>query len=463
MIGNKYKVEMKVCITLFFILINVFCFGIKIDRQENATVFSHGNLCISSNGRFLMHADGTPFFYLGDTAWELFHKLNSGEVELYFEDRRSKGFTVIQAVILPENDGLNTPNRNGDRPLIDNNPTKPNEAYFRWIDKVIQLAASKGLYIGLLPTWGDKVDRQWGTGPEIFNEENMAVYGKYLAKRYAGFPNIIWINGGDRKGGGGNFAIWDVLGKAIKSEDKNHLMTYHPSGEASSSQWFHHCEWLDFNSCQTGHAQTDFAIYRLLIADYNLQPAKPCMDMEPRYEDIPVGFIVENPRFVASDVRQTLYWSLFSGAFGYTYGCNDIWQFYTTETAEGVLGARNGWQAALQLPGASQLVYARRLLMKYDFFSRIPDQGIILTPQHDPADKAVATRGNGYAFIYFPNGNELEISLEKTAVEKLLLKWYNPRNGKTTPFGELKAKGSVKLKPQSQGKGNDWILIMERF
>src|SRR5688572_22216910 len=82
-------------------------------------------LKVSENKRFLVHADGRPFFYLGDTAWELFHRLNRPEVDTYFEDRAKKGFTVIQAVALAELDGLNTPNAYGHRPLVDNDPTKP--------------------------------------------------------------------------------------------------------------------------------------------------------------------------------------------------------------------------------------------------------------------------------------------------------------------------------------------------
>ncbi len=61
--------------------------------------------------------DGTPFFYLGDTAWELFHRLSKEDAEKYLENRREKGFTVIQAVILAELDGLNTPNMEGEKPF----------------------------------------------------------------------------------------------------------------------------------------------------------------------------------------------------------------------------------------------------------------------------------------------------------------------------------------------------------
>jgi hypothetical protein len=239
------------------------------------------------------------------------------------------------------------------------------------------MAEEKGLYIGLLPTWGDKVDKdQWGAGPVVFNADNAAVYGKFLGKRYADFPNIIWINGGDRKGGGDNFTIWDTLGQTIKSEDKNHLMTYHPSGEASSSQWFHTCDWLDFNICQTSHVQTDYGIYRrLLVRDYELFPVKPCMDAEPRYEDIPVAF-----------------------------------------------------------------------------------------KEDDEKDMAVATRGNGYALIYLPNGNEVEVSLEKIeGAGELELHWFDPRTGDETPLKKVKAEGTLTITPPTCGKGNDWILIMKQL
>jgi len=179
------------------------------NSQENAwkglsADLSHGKLKISENKRFLVFEDNTPFFYLGDTGWELFHRLNKEETEKYLETRRTQGFTVIQAVALAELDGLNTPNAEGNKPLIDNDPLKPNEAYFEHVDWVIRKAAEKGIFIGLLPTWGDKVDKRWGAGPVIFNKDNGFRYGQWIGNRYKDSPNIIWINGGDRDGGGDN-------------------------------------------------------------------------------------------------------------------------------------------------------------------------------------------------------------------------------------------------------------------
>ena len=91
-------------------------------------------------GRYLQYADGRPFFYLGDTAWELFHRTTREEARLYLEDRARKGFTVIQAVCLAERDGLRVPNAYGDLPFADAGFTRPNERYFAYVDEVVAMA-----------------------------------------------------------------------------------------------------------------------------------------------------------------------------------------------------------------------------------------------------------------------------------------------------------------------------------
>src|SRR5690242_6118388 len=118
-------------------------------------------ITVHRNRHFLMTETGQPFFWLADTAWELLHRCTRADAELYLENRRRKGFNVIQAVALAEMDGLHTPNAEGNLPLIDDDPTRPNEAYFRLVDAVIEMAANKGLYIALLPAWGDKVYPAW--------------------------------------------------------------------------------------------------------------------------------------------------------------------------------------------------------------------------------------------------------------------------------------------------------------
>ncbi len=117
-------------------------------------------LKVSDNQRFLVTAGGSPFFWLGDTAWELFHRLNREDAEKYLKNRADRRFTVVQAVVLAELDGLNDPNAYGERPLVGNDPLKPNEAYFAHVDWIVTRANALGLYVGMLPTWGDKWNKK---------------------------------------------------------------------------------------------------------------------------------------------------------------------------------------------------------------------------------------------------------------------------------------------------------------
>lgn len=430
--------------------------------QGPSVDFTHGNLKVSDNKRFLVFADGTPFFYLGDTGWELFHRLNKPDAEKYLENRREKGFTVIQAVALAEFDGLNTPNAEGNKPLIDNDPLKPNEAYFANMDWVINKAREKGMFVGLLPTWGDKVDKQWGIGPVIFTRDNAFKYGQWIGNRYKNYPNIIWIIGGDRNGGGDNKAVWDALGNGIKSVDKIHLMTFHPWGEHSSSTWFHESAWLDFNMMQTGHGQRSYAIYkRMLVKDYELTPIKPTLDGEPRYEDHPVDW---NPDvlgwFNDADIRQAMYWGIFSGGCGNTYGCHPVWQMLTPDRKPIGL-ARHNWVDVLDLPGAWDLVHARRLMESRPYTSRVPDQSLIVPAYYPETDYIVATRGDGYAFVYFPTGSVAEIVVDKIGAKSLTAYWYDPRTGDSKLIETIPGTGVHKFTPPSNRRGNDWILVLD--
>jgi len=426
--------------------------------------FSHGDLKVSDNKRFIIHEDGTPFFYLGDTAWELFHRLNRKEAERYLENRRQKGFTVIQAVVLGELDGLNTPNANGDRPFINNDPTKPNEAYFKHVDYIVNTAKEKGIYIGMLPTWGDKVTKAWGKGPVIFKNDNLSAaqtYGRFLGARYKDKPNIIWILGGDRVADNAE-NIWRAMAKGIKDGDKGkHLMTYHPQGGRSSAEWFHNDKWLDFNMLQSGHGRFDNDNYKKVSADYNRKPIKPCLDGEPRYEDHPVNWKPKNGWFNDFDVRQAAYWALFAGGFGHTYGCHDIWQMYAPGR-DPISSARNYWYDVLDLSGAWDMMHVRNLLESRPFLTRIPDQSLISGGTGTGGRHIQATRGKSYAFIYIPYGQNVKVALGKISGQEVKAWWFNPHSGQAKPIVTFSNSGTREFDPPGKtARGNDWVLVLD--
>ena len=66
------------------------------------TLAATPRLKVSDNRRFLVTEKGEPFFWLGDTAWELFHRLTREEATRYLENRAKLGFNVVQAVALAE-------------------------------------------------------------------------------------------------------------------------------------------------------------------------------------------------------------------------------------------------------------------------------------------------------------------------------------------------------------------------
>jgi hypothetical protein len=432
--------------------------------------FSKGRLKVSDNQRYLVYQDGTPFFWLGDTAWELFHRLSKSEADQYLQHRAKQGFTVVQAVALAEIDGLNTPNAEGARPLENNDPAKPNEAYFKHVDYIIDKAAENGIVIALLPTWGDKVFKdKWGKGPEIFNISNAAAYGEWIGNRYKNRENVVWVLGGDRtpRNESDDVKIWRMMAEGIArgaGGNDRALMSFHPQPNSltmgGSSNWFHNDNWLDFNMLQNGHCRDEITYDKISFV-YNKKPVKPVLDAEPIYEDHPVCFnAADLGTSNAYDVRKYAYLDLFAGAFGHTYGCHDIWQMYD-KNREPINGPHLPWLEALDLPGARQMTFVRRLMESRPMLDRIPDQTLVDENNNGPANRVQATRGKDYAFIYLSTGTPVTVNAGKIMGKEFSAHWYDPRKGEATKIGNFPNQGKHQFKAPTSGYGKDWVLILD--
>jgi hypothetical protein len=423
-------------------------------------------LKVSDNQRFLVTEDGRPFFWMADTAWELFHRCNREEAIMYLNKRAQQGFNVIQAVALAEIDGLNTPNPYGEVPLINNDPSSPNEQYFNHVDFIIKKADSLGIYVALLPTWGDKLFKErWGVGPEIWNVNNAKNFGAWIGNRYKDHDNIIWILGGDRnpRKNTDDAEVWNQLAEGIAEAAggyENTLMSFHP--QSSSSIWFHQQNWLDFNMHQTGHCPNQ-GTYKHINHDYHLQPTKPTLDGEPLYEDHPNCFNAkELGHSIPEDIRRIMYWNVFAGALGQSYGCHDVWQMYQLDKTP-INQPLRPWPLALDLPMANQVKHLKNLFLSRPFLSRIPDQSMVVDDQADNNDNVSATRDKegSYAFFYFPTGKRTKLRLTALGGEKLNSWWYDPRTGVAFEGPSLTDKEFVDISPPSQGVGQDWVLVLD--
>ncbi len=429
-------------------------------------------LKISANKHSFVSGNNDPFFWLGDTGWLLFTKLNRKEAIQYLNDRQAKGFNVIQVMVL--HDLKHAVNRYGDSALINNDVSKPkitngnrfNDSveYDFWdhVDFVINEAEKRGIYMALVPVWGSNVKAG------LVSEAGAKSYASFLANRYKNKSNIIWLNGGDIKGTEG-LAVWKIIGSTIKSIDQKHLISFHPRGRSTSSEWFHKEDWLDFNMFQSGHKDyaqdtTEPRIgednWKFALGDYALQPTKPTMDGEPSYENIPHGLHDSlAPLWHADDVRRYGYWSVFSGGAGFTYGHNAVMQFFNG-MGTGDYFTKEKWSDGINDIGASQVQYLKKLMLSKSAADRIPDQSLIAN-QGKRYDYFAAIRGNDYAFIYTYTGRNIQVNLGKIKGEKIDASWYDPRNGKYTYIGTFVNKGEHEFDPPGNPQnGNDWVLVL---
>src|SRR3989442_642670 len=189
-------------------------------------------LRISPNGRYFVDQGGKPFFYLGDTCWLLFQRPNREEVDEYLRDRAAKGFTVIQAYVLR---GLGKKHPDGNSslldapPLLDRDPTRPNEEFFKNVDYVVNRANELGLVMGLVTA------KSWHVTdhPEkVFDEKKAYLFGKFLGERYKNNA-VMWFPGGDSAPGKYD-AVWVAMAKGLKDgSGGGHLVCYPGQGSTT--------------------------------------------------------------------------------------------------------------------------------------------------------------------------------------------------------------------------------------
>ena len=433
-------------------------------------------LKVSDNHRFLVQADGQPFFYLGDTTWELFHRLNREEAIKLFENRAALKFNVLQSVAIAELEGHTDPNPYGFLPFVDLDVTKPavkdgpQNDYWDHVDFIMTEANQRGLYVGFLPTWG----RFWHDTNQnrkpLFTVANAEVYGEWLGKRYQA-AGLIWILGGDRSvDNDEQKEITRAMARGLRKGDGGaHLMTFHPPGGNGSSTWFHDDDWLDFNMRQNGHVAEFTGRYDTTRQDYDRLPIKPVLDGEPIYEDHPVSFDAKKlGHSIAADVRRPLYWNLFSGACGHTYGHHSVWQMWSPGKGP-INNPLMPWFEAINQPGATQMQYGRALLESRPFLTRVPDPEVLVA---NPIPTAMpgagryhfaATRdANGsYAMVYAPVGRSFKVRMDKITGAKVKAWWFNPRDGKASVIGTFENQGAREFTPPDRGEMLDWVLVLD--
>jgi len=416
-------------------------------------------LQVSPNGRCFLDQDGKPWFYLGDTAWLLFQRLDKEETAEYLQDRAGKGFTVIQAYVI-RGLGLRHPDGPtsllGETPFIDRDPTRPNEAFFRQVDAVVQRADELGLVMALV------VAKSWHVNehPErVFDVRNAHAFGKFLGERYKSNA-VLWYVGGD-SAPGSEAEVWVSMARGLKDgSEGQHLVSYHGHGHTSSSNWFHEADWLDFNSIQSGHRWAT-ATNEFVTRDYELLPVKPTVDMEPPYENHPTG--PETPRIDSHQVRKGAYWAMLAGAAGHGYGALDLFRLYKEDEGPFPRDGFLPWREAIAYEGSRQVGLMRRLFELRPWCQLVPDQSVIASGQGEGEDHVQAARAEdgGFLIAYLPQGSPVGIHMDRISGRNVQARWYDPRVGTWHDIGRFPNTGTQVFAAPSRGDKSDWVLVLE--
>jgi hypothetical protein len=241
---------------------------------------------------------------------------------------------------------------------------------------------------------------------------------------------------------------WGINGK---EEYANILMTYHTHGPTTTTDFVPENElFMDFNTIQSGHNINNLA--GMIERSWQAQK-KPVMDFEPYYTKDGKS---------TNEARTAIYWGIFSGGFGTSYGSWNIWH----------CGARNDL-AEFSIPDAffegfgTQIRHLGRLLTEYPMLLREPDQEFLVNNQTKGADRILACTAldKSYALVYSPHGEAFTADITIVDGRRIYWYWFNPRNGEIPERGSLrKTKTPEKFVPPTNGprfSGNDWVLIIE--
>ncbi len=452
-------------------------------------------LKISENGRYFVKSDNTPFVWLADTVWTMPQRMKWDDVTYLMQKRKSQGFTVLQIVALdPEMDvEMRTPA--GEKALLNDCLDTPNEAYFKYLDWILDTAEAYGFYVLLLPAWGQLiVGDNWAgkTFPKTVTEENAYRYGQWIGNRYQKKNHIIWCLGGDRQPvhkGIDYRQVWrsmaEGLAKGLTGKDADSrtpgpvwddlLITYHAcherqTGECSSlSYWPEEEPWIRFVMLQSGHGLIA-KNYQLVKTEYDRFHIRPVWDGEPAYELMPTSWPPTGDSFHDTwMVRKRAYWSLLAGSFGHTYGHSCVWCNVSEKEKTSVL--KNSWFEALDSEGSQQMKYLRDFMDSLNTMTCLPSQeSIIQESQSEDMNQhiqACVHPEGRFLCAYLPSGGSCVLRTDRLHLSEnqVYIWWWNPRDGKchtaqadTVPVTE----GGIHVCAPSSGPKEDWLLIVMR-
>jgi Protein of unknown function (DUF4038)/Putative collagen-binding domain of a collagenase len=407
-------------------------------------------LKLSSGNRFLADQNNQPFFWSGDAAWSLIAQLSKQDVDLYLDNRKEKGFTVIMVNLIEHKFCTNPPaNFYSESPFNGNPFISPNEKYFEHADYVIKSAARRNIVVLLAPLYlgYNCQDEGWCAEVEQASLTDLRSWGQYIGTRYKKFNNIIWLIGGDTNPYRVKDKVLEMV-KGILEYDTLHLFTAHNQPEAMAITPWPDESWLSINNVYS----YDSVLYTHYKTAYNQTRVMPYYQIESAYEN--------EHNSTPQQLRSQAYWAILSGASGHIFGNCPIWHFGSIKTWCNI----TDWKKEMNNYGSVSMDYLQRLFRSRSWQTLIPDfENRIITSGYgtwgskDHVASAITSDGNTL-IAYLPSKRMVTVDMSIIRAAQAKCWWYNPSNGNAIFIGTCMNSRFRSFTPDSDG---DWVLVID--
>ena len=428
-----------------------------VPYEGENSLYQHGAVGVSADGRYFAHADGTPFFWLSDTAWSGSLRATPEDWSRHLSTRRQQDFTAIGFFSthwrLKEMDAL------GEQAFSGADPISINPGFYQRLDEKVALCNRHGLLAApiIVLALRDE-DAGWA-----LSEPDLTVLVRYIVSRWNAYQ-LVWVLGGDGDFRGERSERWKRLGRAVFGESHDRLVTMHPCGSNWSADEFWGEPWFDFAGYQSCHDDTTEAIrWHVLgpVGDaWKREPAKPIINLEPNYEDHP-AYTSRIP-FTDREVRRAVYWSLLmSPTAGVTYGNHNVWPWSSVAEAPDPTGAYGDaigpWTKGLDTPGVRSMTAMRRFFDSGEWWRLRPAPDLLAAQPGCDEPRAfvvvAATEEGDWAVVYSPMGGRVKLDVGKLQ-RPLAARWFDPRGAEWRPAGPVAGSEGEYACPDER----DWVL-----
>ena len=442
---------------------------LRVDQYAgDNTHYKHGALRVSADKRHFEHADGTPFFWLGDTWWMSLCKRMSwpDDFQTLTADRVQKGFTMVQIVagLYPDMEPFDARGANEAGFPWEPNFSRINPAYFDMADIRMQHLADHGLAACVVGFWGYFIPRM--------GMAKVKQHWRYLIARWGAYP-VVWCLAGE-----GTMPYYlsktkeqdaetqkhglTELARYVRATDpRHHPITIHPS--KSARLCVDDPAVLDFDMLQTGHNDRQSVPNTIETVNHSLAatPRMPVLIGEVCYEGI-----AEASR---QEVQRFMFWSaLLSGTGGHTYGANGIWQVNTRQAPYGLSPHGHSWggpawDIAAQLPGSGQLGLAKGLLTRYSWW-KLEARPDLVEPRWSTTDywQPYAGQIPGEAIFVFSPSAFKPVTFKNLEAATYHGFFFNPSDGDEVPIESIQPDSSGTWKLPEFPIFRDWVIVLER-